>query len=100
MRAEYPDHSDNPESLALLRKLARLDPRITILRDPDAYGVAETRNLALEHILRHNIAPYIVPIDDDDLFELTAIEKTLWALESNPQWAILSYCAASISSAR
>lgn len=79
--------------MALLRELARSDPRVAVLRDAHAYGVAETRNVALEHILDRRIAPYILPLDDDDLLELTAIDKAVWALESNPQWAIASYCA-------
>ena len=34
------------------------------------------------------LSPYVVILDDDDLFELTALEKVVWMLESNPEWAI------------
>jgi hypothetical protein len=30
-------------------------------------------------------------LDDDDLYELTTLEKAVWMLESNPQWALASY---------
>jgi hypothetical protein len=32
--------------------------------------------------------PYLVSLDDDDMFELTALEKVAWMLESNQEWAL------------
>jgi hypothetical protein len=83
------DHTSSQASLTLLKTVSK-DPRVTILHNkPGVTGLPAGRNVALSHILAlKNIPPYLASLDDDDLFELTALEKVTWMLESNPQWAI------------
>ena len=85
------DHTDDAASREAIDTLASIDRRIVVLRDPESRGLASSRNVALDYIMSLGLAPYIVPLDDDDLFEFTALEKAVWMLESNPQWDIASY---------
>ncbi|KPV73364.1 glycosyltransferase family 4 protein [Rhodotorula graminis WP1] len=85
------DHTTDPDSLAMLRQIAR-DPRVVIVPNTGAKGLSASRNVALRWILsddklRAGRRPkYLASLDDDDLYELTALEKTIWMLESNPEW--------------
>jgi glycosyltransferase involved in cell wall biosynthesis len=82
------DRTDNPASLELLRQIA-LDPRVTILKNPGKSGLPAARNAALEYALsKKYVPPYFLSLDDDDLFELTALEKVVWMLESSSEWSI------------
>ena len=83
------DHTDEPSARDLLVELAR-DPRVVVVRNPGAAGLAAARNVGLEHVFAHYDPPpkYLVSLDDDDLFEFTALEKTCWMLESNPDFDI------------
>lgn len=82
------DHSDDPAALELLRRVS-LDPRVTIIQNRGNRGLPVARNLALEYAVSKKVVPpYIVCLDDDDLFELTALEKVIWMLESSPEWSI------------
>lgn len=87
------DHSDDATSIAALKRFASSDPRITLINNPGQAGLANARNVALEHIYSDAkyYTPYIAPLDDDDLLELTAFEKAVWMLESNPQWSLASF---------
>lgn len=88
------DHTTEPASLDLLRELAR-DPRVTVVPNPRAQGLAASRNVGIEHVLTHyastRVPPYLLALDDDDLFELTAFEKSIWMLKSNPEWDLAGF---------
>lgn len=86
------DHTDDEESLALLEEVA-LDPRVTLLKNDGPRGLSTARNVGLEYALgKRVIPPYFVCLDDDDLFELTALEKAVWSLESNgKEWDMVGF---------
>ncbi|KAJ3167378.1 hypothetical protein HDU88_002300 [Geranomyces variabilis] len=75
------DNSTKNESIALLNELAKMDPRFKVVTSDKPRGVAGARACALEQVR----TPYQVFVDDDDMFELNALEKGVWLLESNPQ---------------
>lgn len=82
------DGTDAADGKLLLRELAN-DARVTIIRNGGTAGIPTARNLGIEHVLsKEFVSPYIVFLDDDDLFELTALEKVIWMLESNPTWSL------------
>lgn len=87
------DHSTNTTSLERLERVSGRDPRIHLIRNTDEPGLVHSRNFALDHIKRskHLQSPYVSMLDDDDLFELTTLEKAVWMLESNPNWSIASF---------
>lgn len=72
------DHTNVTESLNLLDEIAK-DPRVVILRNEGERGLAHSRNVALKWILSEENAArrpkYLASLDDDDLYELTALEK-------------------------
>ncbi|KAJ3006432.1 hypothetical protein HKX48_000124, partial [Thoreauomyces humboldtii] len=61
--------------------IARMDPRIRVVKSTKKQGVAGARAMAIEQVR----TPYQVFMDDDDQFELTSLEQALWLLEGNPQ---------------
>ncbi|BGP38460.1 hypothetical protein JCM10450v2_002408 [Rhodotorula kratochvilovae] len=81
------DHTDKPGSLDMLADIAR-DPRVAIVKNEGEKGLAAGRNVGLDYVFAHYNPPpkYLVSLDDDDLFEYTALEKACWMLESNPEW--------------
>ncbi|POY75525.1 hypothetical protein BMF94_1428 [Rhodotorula taiwanensis] len=85
------DHSTDAESLAILAEIAQ-DPRVIIIPNEGADDIATCRNVGLRWVLspdrqRDGTVPkYLANLDDDDLYEFTALEKTVWMLESNPDW--------------
>ncbi|GAA5869501.1 hypothetical protein JCM16303_000492 [Sporobolomyces ruberrimus] len=83
------DHSNVTESIAMLDNIAK-DPRVVILHNHGDRGLSASRNVALRWLLSEENAArrpkYLASLDDDDLYELTALEKTVWMLESNPEW--------------
>ncbi|GAA6009920.1 hypothetical protein JCM10207_002158 [Rhodosporidiobolus poonsookiae] len=85
------DHTTKPESLAMLAQIAK-DPRVVILKNTGDKGLSASRNVALRWLLseereKAGLRPkYMASLDDDDLYEFTALEKTVWMLESNPEW--------------
>lgn len=87
------DHSDNPEALSRLRHAADTDPRIHLVKNTGPAGVTSARNFGLSAALAGlpYQSPYIAMLDDDDMFELTTIEKAVWMLESNSNWDLVSY---------
>ena len=85
------DHTTSAESIELLGAIAK-DPRVVVLHNQGPKGLAQARNVALKWIFEQSfIPPYLVSLDDDDLFEFTALEKTTWLLESNTDWDIGGY---------
>ncbi|GAA5985369.1 hypothetical protein JCM10908_006949 [Rhodotorula pacifica] len=85
------DHSTQQSSLDLLKEIAG-DPRVTLLNNRGEKGLSASRNVALRYILsedrrsRGTVPKYMASLDDDDLYEFTALEKVVWMLESNPAW--------------
>ncbi|KNC96577.1 uncharacterized protein SPPG_08162 [Spizellomyces punctatus DAOM BR117] len=81
------DHSDKPEALEMLNRIAALDSRITIVNNTGERGVSAARTFALQHVN----TPYQAFLDDDDLRELVAYEQAVWLLETNPHLDIASW---------
>jgi hypothetical protein len=82
------DHTSEPKSLDLLASVGK-DPRVHIVKNTGNQGLPAGRNVGIDYALGHysvNPPKYFVSLDDDDLFEFTALEKTTWMLESNPDW--------------
>lgn len=81
------DHTEEPSAFEVLEQVSR-DPRVVVIQNRGAQGLAAGRNVGLEHVFRQYSPPpkYLVSLDDDDLFEYTALEKACWMLESNPDW--------------
>ncbi|GAA6059301.1 hypothetical protein JCM10212_005881 [Sporobolomyces blumeae] len=97
------DHSKDPDSLAVLADVAR-DPRVHLVRNEGTQGLAAGRNVGLDYVFSHyggsndstspstgRVPPYLVSLDDDDLFEFTALEKSIWMLESNRDWDLAGF---------
>ncbi|KAK4058434.1 hypothetical protein OIO90_000593 [Microbotryomycetes sp. JL221] len=86
------DHTTEPDSISMLQELAR-DPRVIVIENQGHSGLAQGRNVGLRHLLKDKarLPKYIMPLDDDDLFELTALEKLVWMMESNPTWSLGGY---------
>lgn len=88
------DHTDLPESLDVLKELSR-DPRVVIVKNPGTQGLSAGRNVGIDYVLTHyastRIPPYLCSLDDDDLFEFTAFEKSIWMLKSNPEWDLAGF---------
>lgn len=76
------DGSTDPDSVKRLRYVAQKDERITVIRQSNA-GPAAARNTAF-----HNSSGrYICLLDSDDMIEPTYLEKCVWFLDSNPEFA-------------
>ncbi|BGP20142.1 hypothetical protein JCM10213_000773 [Rhodosporidiobolus nylandii] len=84
------DGTANDEAREVLAELER-DGRVRVLRNEEPRGMASSRNRALEVLLamREVKRPkYVAMLDDDDIYELTALEKVISMLESNEEWDI------------
>ena len=79
------DASTNPEALAILDSYRNTDARIRVIDHEVNQGPSAARNTAY----RAAHAPYAVQLDTDNLLEPTAIEKWLWLLESQPEFAFV-----------
>ena len=66
------------DTAEIVERYARTEPRLRLIRQANA-GVAAARNVAIEQAA----ARYIAPIDADDLWHPTRLEKHLAALEQN-----------------
>lgn len=84
------DQTTDENSLKLLAEVA-MDPRVTVLVNTGK-GLCAARNTGVDYGLAKATVPrYFLPIDDDDLFELTALEKLVWVLESNEEWSLAGH---------
>lgn len=82
------DHTDDAESNQVLDELKK-DPRVTVLKNTGLKGLPQGRNVALDYVYELPELPkYWIPLDDDDLFEFTALEKLAWMMESNEDWSM------------
>jgi len=77
------DASTDPASIALLEGLEREDARIRVVRHPENLGRSAARNTGV----REAATDLLYPLDQDDLLEPTALEKTLWFLLTHPEHA-------------
>lgn len=88
------DHTTESTSLDLLKQLER-DRRVVIVKNSGKQGLSAGRNVGIEYVLSHyaqtRIPPYLLSLDDDDLFEFTAFEKSIWMLTSNPEWDLAGF---------
>jgi GT2 family glycosyltransferase len=69
---------DSPELQTLVKALQWRGHRVTLLRHPERYGMAEQRQFLLEH----SSAPYVHYIDDDVLLEPDVMARMLKVLQS------------------
>lgn len=76
------DGSTDSESVARLDKHAQCDSRIRVIRQENA-GPSAARNTAA----RNASGRYLCILDSDDLIEPTYLEKCVWFLDSNPEFA-------------
>jgi glycosyltransferase involved in cell wall biosynthesis len=76
------DGSTDPDSLAQLEHLISQEPRACVIHQSNA-GPAVARNTAVQHAR----GTYIMQLDADDLVEPTFLEKALWVLATQPQFA-------------
>lgn len=76
------DGSTDQESVDRLAKIATKDNRIKVIRQINA-GPSAARNKSVSH----SVGRYLCLLDSDDMVEPTYLEKCVWFLESNPQFA-------------
>lgn len=76
------DGSTDPRSLEVLRSVAHRDKRITVLHQANR-GPSAARNAAFGA----SRGQYVFLLDSDDLIEPTYLEKALWRLATQPQYA-------------
>ncbi|MEQ1583235.1 MAG: glycosyltransferase [Candidatus Nitrotoga sp.] len=76
------DGSTDQESVNRLAKIAANDERIKVIRQTNA-GPGAARNTAF----RNASGRYICLLDSDDMVEPTYLEKAVWFLDSNPEFA-------------
>jgi glycosyltransferase involved in cell wall biosynthesis len=76
------DGSTKMECIEGLREIQKQDARIKIVRQEN-HGPSAARNTAFSC----STGRYICLLDSDDLLEPTFLEKTLWFLESEPEFA-------------
>jgi len=76
------DGSDDSEAVERLVTLTKDDARIKVTRQQNA-GPAAARNRAFER----SSGRYLCLLDSDDMLEPTYLEKCMWFLDSNPEFA-------------
>ena len=76
------DGSTDQASVNRLADFAAKDNRIKIFRQENA-GTAAARNTGFHH----SKGRYICLLDHDDMLEPTYLEKCVWFLDSNPEFA-------------
>ncbi|MEO6544185.1 MAG: glycosyltransferase family A protein, partial [Nitrospiraceae bacterium] len=76
------DGSTDPESVSRFAKVEAKDERIKVIRQTNA-GPGVARNTAF----RSASGRYICLLDSDDMVEPTYLEKCVWFLDSNPEFA-------------
>jgi len=76
------DGSTDDKSVARLADVASKDERIKVIRQGNA-GPSAARN----HGVRNSVGRYLCMLDSDDLIEPTYLEKCVWFLDSNPEFA-------------
>jgi glycosyltransferase involved in cell wall biosynthesis len=76
------DAAPGDEARAALDRWRDRDPRIRVIEHAESRGPGASRNAGV----RAARAEFVFLLDDDDLLEPTAIEKTLWFLLAHPEF--------------
>jgi glycosyltransferase involved in cell wall biosynthesis len=76
------DGSDDADAIARLADVTKDDARIKVICQRNS-GPAAARNRAFEHCSGR----YVCLLDSDDMIEPTYLEKCMWFLDSNPEFA-------------
>lgn len=76
------DGSSDADSVERLRALVAQDARIRVIRQDNA-GPSAARNRAFAHASGR----YVCLLDSDDMVEPTYLEKAVWFLDANPEFA-------------
>lgn len=76
------DGSTDRESVNRLAELAAADSRVKLIRQTNA-GPGAARNVSFTN----STGRYVCLLDSDDMVEPTYLEKAVWFLESNPEFA-------------
>lgn len=85
------DKSTKPECLAILDQYRNIDPRVRVIDREVNGGLSAARNTGYA-AARSDV---VYQVDADDLAEPTYVEKCLWFLRTNPQFAFVkSYTTA------
>ncbi|KAK4699169.1 hypothetical protein P7C70_g7096, partial [Phenoliferia sp. Uapishka_3] len=87
------DHTTSSSSLALIEEIAK-DPRVVVVKNTGEMGLSQGRNVGLNYVFgraERERPRYLVSVDDDDLFEFTALEKAVWMLESQKGWDLAGF---------
>jgi glycosyltransferase involved in cell wall biosynthesis len=82
------DGSTDEESVKRLANVAAKDERIRVIRQTNA-GPGAARN----NSFRHTSGRYVCLLDSDDMVEPTYLEKCVWFLDSNPEFAFCNACS-------
>ena len=83
------DHSSKQGSIDLLRTVERMDARFKLVHLPKGRtGLSAGRNFGISFISES--VRYLSMLDDDDMWELTGLEKSLLFLELSPKAAAVS----------
>jgi hypothetical protein len=70
---DYSDEESSIDRLSELRKLAKRDLRVRVIDNPGRRGIIAAKNFGVEQVR----TPYVAILDDDDMWELTALEKAV-----------------------
>jgi glycosyltransferase involved in cell wall biosynthesis len=81
------DDGSNDDTAAIVERVSREDPRITLLRQSNK-GVATARNLGIAHAY----GEFVAPIDADDIWHPHKIEKQIAVIENGGDRIGLVYC--------
>ena len=76
------DGSTDTESIGRLAGVAAADARIRVIRQSNA-GPGAARNVSFAN----STGRYVCLLDSDDMIEPSYLEKAVWFLESNPEFA-------------
>lgn len=80
------DDGSTDDTARIVQTLAAEDPRVRLLRQPNR-GVAVARNVAIAE----STGEYVAPLDADDLWDPTKIQRQVEALDAAPD-AAMAYC--------
>lgn len=87
------DDGSTDETLSIVERLTRNDPRIRIVRSSSRGGHVKALNLGLQECK----APYIARIDADDVAAPERFQKQLDFLQSHPDIAVVGSAAVTIN---
>jgi GT2 family glycosyltransferase len=80
------DGSTDLGSLECLEAIAHEDPRVRVIRHAENLGRSAARNTGVAAAQ----TKFIYPLDQDDLLEPTALEKSLWCIATHPEYSFVN----------